>query len=311
MRGIDGISTSARLKSNATFKGSWFQLLRPMTWTGTLSPIVAGSLYAGWQHDFDFTGFILLVLAALFIQSSANMLNDYFDFRNGQDKERWTYTSNVKRRFRPVFQYIPYVTAVTFTIAILLGSWIGHQYSWWMFVLGLIGIIAASFYSAGKKSLAAIGLGETVGAVFLGLVPFLLGFFIQDSSVTPVVFIVSLPYILLIASMILTNNIRDIKKDEGFRKTVPMRTGRKAAVALLRSLLIGAYGVVLGLGYFQKLSWFALVVLAALPLGRKLWKAVSENANANERLLSMKYAALHHWCFGLLYILGIGLDKFI
>lgn len=311
MKRTDGTSTSVRLKSNATFKGSWFQLARPMTWTGTLSPIIAGSLYAGQLRHFDFTGFILVMLAALFIQSSANMLNDYFDFRNGQDKERWTYIPDVKRRLRPVFQYIPYVAAVTCTIAIVLGIWLGNQYGWWVFVLGLIGILAAAFYSAGKKSLAAIGLGETVGAIFLGLVPFLLGFFIQDSSVTPVVFIAALPYILLISSMILTNNIRDIKKDEGFRRTVPMRTGRKAAVVLLRSLLIGAYAIVVVLAYFQELSWFVLVIFVAIPMGRKLWKAVSENANANKRLRSMKYAALHHWCFGLLYILGIGLGNFI
>src|SRR5699024_12203399 len=96
--------------------------------TGTLSPIIAGSLYAGQLHHFDFTGFILVMLAALLIQSSANMLNDYFDFRNGQDKERWTYIPDVKRRLRAVFQYIPYVAGVTFTIAILLGIWLGKKY---------------------------------------------------------------------------------------------------------------------------------------------------------------------------------------
>src|SRR5699024_6188484 len=67
---------------------------------------------------------------------------------------------------------IPYVAGVTFTIAIVLGIWLGNQYGWWVFVLGLIGILAAAFYSAGKKSLAAIGLGETVGAIFFRLGPF-------------------------------------------------------------------------------------------------------------------------------------------
>src|SRR5699024_5451032 len=137
----------------------------------------------------------------------------------GQDKERWTYIPDVKRRLRPVFQYIPYVAAVTCTIAILLGIWLGNQYGWWVFVLGLIGILAASFYSAGKKSLAAIGLGETVRAIFLGLCPFLLYFRFVDSSVNSVVFIASFPYRFLIYSMIQTNNIRDIKEDKGFRRT--------------------------------------------------------------------------------------------
>src|SRR5699024_3302368 len=127
MKSTDGTPTSAGFKCNATFKGRWFQLVRPMTGTGTLSPIIAGSLYAVQLHHFDFTGFILVMLAALLIQSAANVLYDYFDFRNGQDKERWTYIPDVKRRLRPVFQYIPYVAAVTCTIAILLGIWLGNQ----------------------------------------------------------------------------------------------------------------------------------------------------------------------------------------
>src|SRR5699024_6236724 len=134
---------------------------------------------------------------ALLIQSSANMLNDYFDFRNGQDKERWTYIPDVKRRLRPVFQYIPYVAAVTCTIAILLGIWLGNQYGCWVGVLRLIGILAACLYSAGKQSLAAVGLAETVGLIFLGLVASVLCFVLHASSVTPVVLIAAWPYRLL------------------------------------------------------------------------------------------------------------------
>ncbi|HLQ94955.1 MAG TPA: prenyltransferase [Pseudogracilibacillus sp.] len=303
-------SSATRLKYSVAFQGSWFQLLRPMTWTGTLSPITAGTIYALLYSSFDVSGFVILMLAALMVQSSANMLNDYFDFKNGQDKERWTY-HNDKQKFRPVFHQIPYVAATTFAIAILLGIWIGSQYGWWMFILGLVGILAASFYSAGKKSLAAIGLGETVAAVFLGFVPFMLGYAVQGAPMTPLAFIVAMPYVILISSMILTNNIRDIHKDAGFRKTVPMRTGRKSAVFVLRSLIAGAYIIVVGLVAFHILSWFVLVVFAALPKGIQLWRAVSDTAGAEQLALSMKYAALHHWHFGLLYIFGMLLTSFM
>lgn len=39
--------------------------------------------------------------------------------------------------------------------------------------------------------------------------------------------------------------------------------------------------------------------------------AGGEEAGAGHQALSMKYAALHHWYFGLLYILGILLTSFI
>src|SRR5690625_6566385 len=67
---------------------------------------------------------------------------------------------------------------------------------------------------------------------------------VKSNSLNFSIILLSIPFAALIASMILTNNIRDIEKDRHFRRTIAIYLGRKNAVFLLIGLLIIAYGSV-------------------------------------------------------------------
>src|SRR5699024_3458869 len=176
---------------------------------------------------------------------------------------------------------------------------------WWIGVVGIIGIIAACMYSAGNYSLAALGLGEVIGATFLGFVPFMLALVMQNAPIAGDMLLPGIPFVLLIASMILTNNIRDIQKDDGFRKTVPMRIGKRIAVGILYSLVIGAYLTIFILAWTKLVFWPVAMVVFALPMAIRLLRSVRKGASEEERQLGMKWSALHHWIFGLSYGAGI------
>src|SRR5699024_4040881 len=91
-----------------TYKKSWFLLMRQLTFTGTISPILAGTAVASLKSSIDVHLLIILLIAALFIQASANMLNDYFDFINGQDYDRWIMTKK-RNDLSPSHSQIIYV----------------------------------------------------------------------------------------------------------------------------------------------------------------------------------------------------------
>src|SRR5699024_7380574 len=171
--------------------------------------------------------FITFLIASMLIQISANMLNDYFDLKNGQDYEKWIKNSNRSFTKLPMHQEIPYVVSVMIMLAIILGIWLSIRINWWVALVGLVGIIMSFAYSAGKKSLSALGLGEIVAAVYLGFVPTILAYIMHDNFINFKIILLASPFSLLIASMILSNNIRDIKKDTGFRRTLAIRMGRK------------------------------------------------------------------------------------
>src|SRR5699024_11760013 len=99
---------------------SWFQLMRPMTWTGTITPILAGTAFAMGTYTLDFIAMFVVLITALLVQISANMLNDYFDFKNGQDTDRWMTDISVEEVWQPRFHQIHWMALVTFSLAIVL-----------------------------------------------------------------------------------------------------------------------------------------------------------------------------------------------
>lgn len=286
---------------------SFFQLIRPLTFSGTISPILVGAGFAALNGEVRWDMLFIVLIASLFVQISANLFNDYFDFKHGQDGERWTNYREEAPTYAIKHQQLPYIAGSTIIFAIILGVWISAETSWWMAVIGSIGMISGFFYSAGKYSFSALGLGEVIAAIFLGFVTTILGFVTQGHTLNLQIMVVAFTFALLISTMILTNNIRDIKKDVGFRNTVAMRIGYDAAVRLLTGILFSIYILVIvliGIGVLPITTIFALF---AAFLAFKLRKCFRKDASKEEIIQSMAWAARHHWAFGLLMALGIWL----
>ncbi|WP_106496714.1 prenyltransferase [Lentibacillus sp. Marseille-P4043] len=301
------ISTTYRRNDLYHYRFSWIKLARPMTFTGTICPMLVGTGLAAEKGHIQFDIFITLLIATLFIQAATNMLNDYFDFKHGQDKEKWVLAEGQSSLHRPAHHLIPFVASTLITIAIILGIWLSAQTSFWIILVGTLGILFGYFYSAGPRPLCSVGLGELVAACFLGLATTILAYVVQGNLVNSQILTVSITFALLIASMILTNNIRDIEKDRSFRHTLGILLGRKKAVILLKSLLILSYLWVFGAILSGIVSWTSSVVLFAFPLAMKLRWSFRLGAKRNEEREGMKWAAWHHWAFGLLFACGIWL----
>ena len=281
------------------YKYSWWQLMRPMTLTGTVTPILVGTGFARMSGAIHFDTLFALLVASLLIQAATNMLNDYYDYKHGQDVEKWTLekteTSHITHN-----QILP-VALIMHAIAVIIGLWLATMTTFWIIPIGTIGIVAGYRYSAGTHSFSAIGLGEVVGAIFLGGATTILAYVVQGHTVNLEIIFLSIPFATLIASMILTNNIRDIKKDEVFRNTIAILVGRKKAVTILFVLLLIAYLSVLAMIVFGTLPWIAGFVYLATPLAIKLLYCYRDDANRQEEMIGMKWAALHHWSFGIIF----------
>lgn len=294
-------------------KQPWFQIARPLTLTGTLSPIIVGTIVASYNGSIHLDRFIVLVLAAVLVQAAANILNDYFDFANGQDADRWHMPMNdMNPDTGPAHQKLPVAAMGLLSIAAVLGVWLAMNSHFSIILIGIIGIFAGYKYSAGgHKSLSALGLGELTAAIFLGVVPVILSFIVQGQPLSWVAFAIAIPFALLISMMILTNNIRDIDKDEGFRKTIAIRFGKRRAVRLLTGLGVSVYLFVTFLVLIQVLPWTALIMYLALPVAYKLRMSFRKNATRSEEMKGMKTAAQHHWIFSILLIIGMLMGVFI
>lgn len=290
------------------YRGSWLQLIRPLTLTGTISPILAGTALASTQAPVHIDRWFAMLLAALLVQASVNMLNDYFDFRNGQDQEKWQIHNPTASHHGPAHRMLPVVAGLMLVGAVPIGFWLAVHSSVWVAVVGAVSIGAGYKYSAGSPALCAIGLGELIAAIFLGTVVTTLAYVVQGHAVDLSIIAVSLPFSFLIASMILTNNIRDMDKDRPFRKTLPIILGRKHAVMLLFFIISLAYLSVILLGYLRIVSWPVCALIMAWPFAARLCWSVRQNAARMEAITVMKWAGWHHWIFGLVLAWSIWLS---
>lgn len=287
------------------YGSSWFQLMRPLTLSGTISPVLVGTGLAAMTGSVRIDIFIAIFVAAVLIQAATNMFNDYFDFLHGQDQEKWTTAQEVQSGHAPSHNAIPYVASFILAVAIGIGAWLASESSIWIILAGTAGIICGYLYSGGPRPLCSIGLGETVGAVFLGLVITVLAYVVQGNPLDIPILAVSFIFALLISSMILTNNIRDIEKDGQFRNTLATMLGKKRAVYVLTAILAIAYVWLLVMLSIGIVPWTSGTVFLAFPLAIRLLWSFRKGAKSREEMSGMKWAAYHHWAFGLLFAFGI------
>src|SRR5699024_1771373 len=102
------------------YKNSWLQLIRPMTLTGTISHILFGTGLSCLYGHFQMNLLFALFISALFIQSATNVLNDYYDFKYEQDKEKWA-KQNDASSLGPSHETLPYIASGKMIVATIFG----------------------------------------------------------------------------------------------------------------------------------------------------------------------------------------------
>jgi 1,4-dihydroxy-2-naphthoate polyprenyltransferase len=286
------------------YRFSWFHLMRPLTWSGTISPVLAATALAAKKGAVRIDVLLAMLAASVLIQSAVNMLNDYFDRLRGQDVDKWTN----KHDDGPSHRSIPAVASAMLTAAVALGAYLAWQSYAAIAWIGTVAIICGIAYSAGPRPLASLGLGELTAATCMGPVVTVLAYAVQRHAPNAAPFALSIPFALLIASMILTNNIRDIEKDRPFRRTLAIRLGRKNAARLLAVLLASTYLSIAVLIFWHVVPLLAAITVLALPLAIRLCLCFRPSASRAEEISGMKWAARHHWAVGLLLTLSLWLS---
>lgn len=257
----------------------YFFATRPAFLSATLMAFMlglAGAAYSGVA--IQPLSAVMTVLLALMVHAGVNVLNDYFDARNGTD------TINVERLypFTGGSRFIQngvltlaqtmYFGYILLALAMLGGLWLVFQISDGLLLLGAFGMFIGWAYSASPLRLNSRGLGEL--CVLLGFLGIVVGAdFVQRRAFSFVPFIVGMPYALLVTNLLYINQFPDRKADaEAGKYHLVVRLPLDSAVwlylllAVMALLWIAAMG---GIGYLPDLA-----LLSALPLllsARAFW----------------------------------------
>ncbi|WDL96828.1 1,4-dihydroxy-2-naphthoate polyprenyltransferase [Alicyclobacillus sp. ALC3] len=280
------------------FDIAW-RLFRPFTLTASLVPVFVGSGLAWAEGHARVPLFAAFLLASVLIQSATNMFNEYFDYKRGLDTHEMVGISGTIVRDGVTPRTVLLIAWLCIGVSVGLGVFICATTTWWIAVIGTGCLAVAYFYSGGPWPLAYTPFGELAAATAMGPAIILLAFYLQSGEVTGRAALVSIPIGLLIGSILLGNNIRDMEQDRvGGRRTIAILIGRERGRILLAMVFTVSYLMVIGLVLWKDITPWSLLVILAAPsaiLPTRLFFRFTEPSNLHR---AVKATSSHLLSFG-------------
>lgn len=279
----------------------WTEAARPKTLPVSVAGVLAGAACILSVNRFN--GWIvgLAMAFAVLAQITSNFANEYFDYRNGMDREgrdgprRGVTEGDITPRAMLV------ATCLTLGLACAVGLCLLYWGPWWMVPLGLVIAVGALAYSAGPWPLSHHGLGDVAVIVFFGLIPVDMVYYLCCGNVPLWVNGIALALGLMGDNILIVNNYRDYDDDRAVGKhTLAVLLGKNVysgfylTNALLATLLglpwwLSAGGAWVAVPFVFALVWTVLFVLLRLWRGRAL-----------NRLLGLSSMTLLAWAVSML-----------
>jgi len=254
--------------------GDWVGASRPRTLPLAIAPVAIGTGAATLVDGLFHWALALACLAvAVLLQIGVNFANDYSDGVRGTDAFRVgpaRLTASGRVRPRTVLTVALVFFALAAVAGILIVVRTGH---WWMLLVGAACIVAAWFYTGGKRPYGYAGLGEVFVFVFFGLVATVGTTFVQVGSVPQEAWFGAVAAGLLASAVLLANNLRDIDQDRrAGKRTLTVLIGKRATQWIFTVFVLVPFVISSFLALFYPIAWLALLaLLAGIPAILIVW----------------------------------------
>ena len=250
----------------------WLIVTRATVFTMTAtSGLIGGLLAIGTAGvAVNYWYLALSVIGLVIAHAANNMINDYFDLDAGVDTEEYfraLYAPHpilsgwlTKKQLRNA---ILLMNALDFVILLVLVAARGP----WVAAFAFGGLFISVFYVAPPIKLKHHGLGEP--GVFVVWGPLMIGgtFFVATGTLPAWVWIASLPYAILVTTVLFGKHIDKISADtiKGIH-TLPVILGERRARAVAQALMVAFYPIVVGAALVGWMGPFVMVVVLGLPM---------------------------------------------
>lgn len=283
----------------------WIAGARPRTLPAAAAPVLVGTGAAA-QVDAAHLGRAVLALGvALALQVGVNYANDYSDGVRGTDTERvGPMRLTASAAARP--GQVKAAAFAAFGVAGLLGlALVALSGQWWLLAVGALCVLAAWYYTGGRRPYGYLGLGEVGVFVFFGLVAVLGTTYTQAGRTTWPSWVGAVAVGLIACALLMVNNLRDVPTDALVgKRTLAVRIGeRRARIAYAVMVVLP---ILLGMVCAFASPWALLVMLLALPAGLLAF-TVLVGARGIALVPVLAGTGMYELAFGVLLGLGLAL----
>ncbi|MFN8531477.1 MAG: 1,4-dihydroxy-2-naphthoate octaprenyltransferase [Anaerolineae bacterium] len=290
---------------NREVLSAWYKAARPRTLTATYAPLGLAGVIALSQGVFEPIRFALSLIAALFLQIAANLINEYFDYRRGADELKAAGQGMIIKNQLLTPQGVLAGAILTVLIGCVIGLFLLTQSGPLLLWIGLGGVLVVITYTAGPFPLAYNGLGEIAVFIFMGPVMVLGAYYVMSPHFDWLPVVAGLPIGSMVAAILHANNIRDMDADRAVNKrTLALRLGLRGARIEYFVLVGGAYVIVALLVLIGWMPISTLLVAVTLPEARRLIEIVTTSTDTALLHQAQGRTAKLHGSFGLWLVLG-------
>jgi 1,4-dihydroxy-2-naphthoate polyprenyltransferase len=295
------------IMSKSSIKG-WITASRPKTLPAALGSILPGAAFAWSKGSFKLLPVVAALTAAVLLQVAVNVANDYFDFMHGIDTPDRVGPSRAAASGLLSLRSMR-LGMILITIMIIgIGAYLIFVGGVPILIIGLASVLSVYLYSAGPFPLSTNALGDLFVFIFFGPVAVCGTYYVQTLNLNIEILLVSVSVGMLITSILVVNNYRDIKTDTaGGKRTLAVVVGKKLTRIEYYLLVIIAYLIPPGLVFFADISPWVLISLFSAPFWIPLF--LDMNGRASEQILNKTLAGTAR--IGLLFSILLSLGIFI
>lgn len=234
---------------------AWLLATRPKTLSAAAVPVMIGTAFA-WRNtseQFNWIPAILCLLFAWIMQIDSNLVNDYFDFKKGNDDET---RLGPKRACSE-----GWITSDAMVWGILITTLLGCMTGIPLILYGglemvMVGIACVVFCFLYTTLFSYHGLGDILVLLFFGIIPVCCTYYVcmplHQQIPTGEVIASSIACGLAIDALLIVNNYRDIDNDRSNGKiTLAVRLGASKTRRLYESIGYAAAGIMIILVFFD------------------------------------------------------------
>lgn len=240
----------------------WFRIIRPQTLFASLCPVAVALLTQAEVISLPVA--ICTALCAMALQILSNLINDYYDFRRGTDRQGRVGFRRALAEGEVSASQMLMACFIVLDISIALGIYLVWVGGWVILLIGLTALLFAWLYTATSKSLSYLGIADIFVFLYYGVIASSGTYYLQTESFSWSVFYSGGVCGLISMCVLFINNLRDMDSDRiAGKRTLPVRFGKQVSwvlmlliVCLMPVFAYAAYGW----------SWPMLVFFPAMLL---------------------------------------------
>lgn len=286
-----------------TSPADWLAGARPRTLPAAVAPVLAGTAVAAYADRAVWWKALLALVVSLALQVGVNYANDYSDGIRGTDDDRVGPMRLVGSGAAGP-RAVKAAAFASFGVAGLAGLVLAATTAWWMVAVGVVCILAAWFYTGGKRPYGYLGLGEVMVFVFFGLVAVTGTAYVQAERWQWPALYAAVGIGALACAILVANNLRDIPSDTvAGKRTLAVRLGAERTRGLYALLVLAAAAAVVAVA--AATTWWALLGLGFLVVAGRAVRVVLGGATGPALIPVLQQTGVAQLVWALLVALGL------